>query len=250
MGLRAYRSTGLLRRNAGKLRSQLFFARLAHVTRTVTLVKIKPLLSRVFGFRLALRLALLIACFSIESIICLLRQLVVIINGEIVPDSDPRARTKRGQSSAAPPLQRTFGARVATVGGSSAGGGDSTSSTSSSGSGGSGGWGAGADAGSRGGGRASPAARGGGATSGPLQSLEAALGIEGRTVTAPAIGPVPSSEVPLVYLAVVAAAALLLQTWKVPVGAAGLYYLSKYSELNPAQRPGGGSGGSSGAMQM
>ena len=91
MGLRAYRSTGLLRRNAGKLRSQLFFARLAHVTRTVTLVKIKPLLSRVFGFRLALRLALLIACFSIESIICLLRQLVVIIN-------EARAEWLRGAS--------------------------------------------------------------------------------------------------------------------------------------------------------
>jgi hypothetical protein len=44
--------------------------------------------------------------------------------------------------------------------------------------------------------------------------------------------------VPQVYLAVVAVAALVLRTWKVPFFAAGMYYLSRYSAANPAQRPG------------
>jgi len=49
---------------------------------------------------------------------------------------------------------------------------------------------------------------------------------------------VPNPQVPQVYVAVVVVAALFLRTWKVPAFAAGMYYLSRYSANNPAQRPG------------
>ena len=108
---------------------------------------------------------------------------VVIINGEIVQDSDPRARAARGQQPAVSPrqdqaTQRGFGARVARVGE----GGDFAGGQQGGGSGSGGrGWGGGA---TRAGAAAAP--RGGGSAGGgvgavgdgPLVAVAKMLGIE------------------------------------------------------------------------
>mmetsp|Transcript_36927 Transcript_36927/g.74982 ORF Transcript_36927/g.74982 Transcript_36927/m.74982 type:complete len:153 (+) Transcript_36927:126-584(+) len=146
--------------------------------------------------------------------------MVVIINGEIVQDNDPRAAKARGGtagSSGSGARERQFGARIASVGSSS--GNDE---------------GAGGNAGGGGSVRAAPppAGRQGG---GPLDQLAEMVGVKGKTVPAPALGDyVAASEVPMIYVIVVVVVSCVLQNWKVPVGAVGLYYLQQYSAANPA----------------
>jgi hypothetical protein len=187
---------------------------------------------------------------------------VVIINGEIVQDKDPRALKARGLSAEGGAQQRQFGARITSVGGSVGGArGDATAPRVDD---------------TRGATRAAP--------NGPLDGLAGMIGIQGKTVIAPALGDyVPASEVtrkhagsimikinnvclsefltlkvPMIYIVVIAVATVILQNWKVrssilgfvavslflswcfsqvPVGAVGLYYLQQYSAAHTAQRP-------------
>mmetsp|Transcript_42524 Transcript_42524/g.78821 ORF Transcript_42524/g.78821 Transcript_42524/m.78821 type:complete len:156 (-) Transcript_42524:244-711(-) len=149
--------------------------------------------------------------------------MVVIINGEIVQDNDPRAAKARGGtagSSGSGARERQFGARIASVVSSS--GNDEGAGGNAAGGGGSGSV------------RAAPppAGRQGG---GPLDQLAEMVGVKGKTVPAPALGDyVAASEVPMIYVIVVVVVSCVLQNWKVPVGAVGLYYLQQYSAANPA----------------
>jgi len=121
--------------------------------------------------------------------VCVLFCLVVIINGEIVPDSDPRAKAARGQSASpgggsSAPRQRSFGARVAQVGqpaesSSSSSSGDAGSSSSGL-QGARQGWGQSGRprGGQQSGNTAAAASPAGPGTGGPLDQVAVFLGIQ------------------------------------------------------------------------
>lgn len=145
--------------------------------------------------------------------------MVLIVDGEILADTDPRAiaaRQRRGVASSsggaarpAPPQQPQRSA-------------------------------------------APPA--GGGAARNPLDQLAEAIGIQGQSVTIPAIWRVPMRQVPLIWLLLLGGLTMFAG-WRVPAAAALLHVFSGLSEAGtapgsqptpagsgPAPRPGGPAG--------
>ena len=140
--------------------------------------------------------------------------MVLIIDGEIVADNDPRAIARRKGSQQQQPAQPPPGAniRAATAGGAARPEG--------------GGGGAGAAGGS------------------PLDMLAAAIGIQGMSVTIPRLhARVPEREVPMVVIGLLGIATVFFG-WRILAMAAGLHVVSSISETAPA---GGGPGGGGGA---
>ena len=140
----------------------------------------------------------------------------IIINGEIVPDNDPRA------------VQR----RAAAAGGRGGGGG-----------GGGGGSGPGpqrpsAPGANIHGGQSRPepnAAAGGGGS--PLDALATAIGVQGQMIQIPAVMSIPARDVPMIMV-IILAVLTLVAGWKVLAGAAALHVFSGLSD--GAARGGGG----------
>ncbi|KAG5191232.1 hypothetical protein JKP88DRAFT_149533, partial [Tribonema minus] len=110
---------------------------------------------------------------------------VRIINGEIVQDNDPRLR------------QRTQSAATTARGGFGAGDGAARPTPSA-------------------------AAMAGGAAESPLQRLADMLGVKGKTITIPAVFGVPSRDVEVIHLLLVAAVSLIFG-WKALAFTAVLY---------------------------
>ena len=151
--------------------------------------------------------------------------MVLIIDGEIVQDNDPRAIARRNPKPAASqPAGRGPNIHSVGVGGGVGGGG--------------GGGGGGA----------------GGAGGGPLDQIADALGIRGRTVEIPAISRLPARQVQQIHLLILAALTLFLG-WQVLAVAVLLHVVSGLSEQpGAAGAPAGraaprapGGGGSPGA---
>ena len=128
--------------------------------------------------------------------------MVLIIDGEIVADSDPRAVARRNpkpQATAAP-----RGANIQSVGGGGGG----------------------------------PQQRPAGAGGSPLDALASAIGIQGQTIEVPGIaGRIPARQVPAIFLLLLAAATLFFG-WQCLAVAALLHVVSGLSE-QPAVGPGG-----------
>ena len=142
--------------------------------------------------------------------------MVLIIDGEVVADNDPRAIAKRrGASTSSQPSQSSAsqqagrGPRIQTTGGSG---------------------------GSAGGGGAPPGS--------PLDALASALGVQGQVVKVPALHQrIPEREVPVV-IAGILGVLTLLAGWRILAAAAVLHCVAGFSETAPqAPRGGGGSGG-------
>ena len=57
------------------------------------------------------------------------------------------------------------------------------------------------------------------ASQNPFKQLASMLGIDGKQVSMPALMGVPATSVDLIYVALVAAAALIFKSWKIPIGA-------------------------------
>lgn len=144
--------------------------------------------------------------------------MVLIIDGEIVQDNDPRAIARRKPSTASP--SRPAGANVAGVHG---GGGGGASNRAPGGGGG---------------------ARGAGQS--PLDALADAIGIGGMSVTVPRLhARVPAREVPMVAAGIVGLLTMLFG-WRVLAGCVLMHVFAGFSETAPQvanPRPGPGSGG-------
>jgi hypothetical protein len=170
----------------------------------------------------------------------------IIVNGEVIDEKDPRAVAYRrkqqggngggghgssnsgGNSFGTSPR---FGARISRVGDNESsdngngqahrawGGGQSTSGQSSRGME------------TRGSGQSGNAA----ASQNPFKQLASMLGIDGKQVSMPALMGVPATSVDLIYVALVAAAALIFKSWKIPIGALLGYYIFQHQSHNPPQ---------------
>lgn len=140
--------------------------------------------------------------------------MVLIIDGEIVQDNDPRAIARRKPSTASP--SRPAGANVAGVHGGG------------------------------GGGASNRAPGGGGAGQSPLDALADAIGIGGMSVTVPRLhARVPAREVPMVAAGIVGLLTMLFG-WRVLAGCVLMHVFAGFSETAPQvanPRPGPGSGG-------
>ena len=139
--------------------------------------------------------------------------MVLILDGEIVQDNDPRAIARRKGSAAAPQRASVASAPRPAPGGSGAG----------SGAGG------------------GP----GGAGGSPLDALAAGLGLEGQVITIPRLhARIPERHVPVVVAGLVGVATLFFG-WRVLAVAAALHVLSGFSETAPAGpgAPGRGAAG-------
>jgi hypothetical protein len=152
------------------------------------------------------------------------KSMVLIINGEIIADDDPRAVQKRGGGSAQPRASAPQGSgpNLQGLGGS---------------------------------GQSRPGAAGQGAGAGaggsPLDAIAEMIGIQGQTFLIPAVASIPARDVPLVVLLILAVMTLLVG-WKVLAGAAALHVFSGLSGQGAAPgagaaraggRAGGGAGG-------
>ena len=137
--------------------------------------------------------------------------MVLIIDGEIVADNDPRAIARR-KPAAAPAPAPGRGPNIRQTG----------------------------DAGAP---RPRPGG-GGGANGSPLDALAAAIGIEGQVLTIPRLhARIPPRDVPMVVAGLMGVATLFFG-WRVLAAAAALHVLSGFSETAaPAARPGGAGGG-------
>lgn len=143
--------------------------------------------------------------------------MVLIIDGEIVADNDPRAIARR-KPAAAP--QRPAGGGMGGIHSAGGGGG--------------------------GGGRAPPGGGGGAAGGSPLDALAAAIGIEGRVVTIPKLhARLPERQVPMIVAGIVGLLTMFMG-WRVLAGAALMHCVAGFSETAPAAPaaarppPGGG----------
>ena len=138
------------------------------------------------------------------------KSMVLIINGEIIADDDPRAVQKRGGGSAQPRASAPQGSgpNLQGLGGS---------------------------------GQSRPGAAGQGAGAGaggsPLDAIAEMIGIQGQTFLIPAVASIPARDVPLVVLLILAVMTLLVG-WKVLAGAAALHVFSGLSGQGAA--PGAG----------
>ena len=144
----------------------------------------------------------------------------VIINGEVVADTDPRAvaHRNRGRNSQQQQQRRGTG-RFGTLGGSS-----SNNNTNNNGRFASG----------RNNNNNNNNARNG--QNGPLAGLENLLGVSGKTFKVPAVLGNPSFEVPVIILIIVAFVTLLT-SWRFGLGATLLVYLYYNSLQTPAAPP-------------
>ena len=142
--------------------------------------------------------------------------MVLIIDGEIVADNDPRAIARR-----APPSQQQQPR-------SSAGRPPPGANVHGVGSGGGGG--------------GAPRA---GANASPLDALASAIGVQGQTVEIPAVWRIPARQVPLVALLLLALATVFFG-WQVLALCAALHVFSGLSEQPPTAAGGGGGGGGGG----
>ena len=186
--------------------------------------------------------------------------MVLILNGEVLQDNDPRAIAHRKKSSGGGGSSggsgggggrgggggagSRFGARIARVGEESTDNGNGQAHSNSGNNSSRGGWGgAGGSTGggrnSSGGGGGGSGGGGGGRPPGPFEQLAVMLGVEGKTVTAPALMGVPETQVDLVYIIVIAVVSMLLKNWKIPIAAVvGFYIFNHQRQANPT--PGGG----------
>ena len=149
--------------------------------------------------------------------------MVLIIDGEIVADNDPRAIARRKPSSAGPASSRPAGANISGIhGGNSQGSGGARAPAQAA--------------------RARPA---GGS---PLDAVAEALGIAGMTVTVPRLhARVPAREVPMIAAGIVGLLTMFFG-WRVLAGCALMHCFAGFSETAPqaAQatgRPGAAGGG-------
>ena len=128
--------------------------------------------------------------------------MVLIINGEIIADDDPRAVQRRSGGGSAQPrasapqgsgpnLQGLGGSRQAHPGGAA--------------------------------GQAGPGAGGS-----PLDAMAEMIGIQGQTFLIPAVANIPARDVPLIVMLILAVMTLLIG-WKVLAGAAVLHVFSGLS---------------------
>ena len=143
--------------------------------------------------------------------------MVLIIDGEIVADNDPRAVAKRrsGGSSSSP-------SSAAPAGGPRRGGPNLQGLPPA--------------------GQQAPAP-GGGAAGSPLDALANALGIQGQILTIPRLhARIPEREVPMVIAGLFGVATLIMG-WRVLAAAAILHCVAGISETAPPAAPGGGGGG-------
>ncbi|KAL1508447.1 hypothetical protein AB1Y20_004550 [Prymnesium parvum] len=138
--------------------------------------------------------------------------MVLIIDGEIVPDNDPRAVAKRAGSA---------GPRSSQSG--------PAPSTASSRSG-------------VGGGAPPPPAAANGAAASPIDAIAAAIGVQGQSVRVPAIASVPSREVPMIHIILLGAATLFFG-WRVLAFAAVAHVAHGLSQAGGAAPDRGGTGG-------
>ena len=132
----------------------------------------------------------------------------IIINGEVVPDNDPRAIERRAAAA------------------KGSGGGGSAPRPSAPGANVHGGQS-----------RPMPAAAAGGS---PLDALANAIGVQGQTVQIPAVMSIPARDVPMIMM-IILAVLTLVAGWKVLAVAAALHVFSGLSD--GAARGGGGGGG-------
>ena len=136
----------------------------------------------------------------------------VIINGEVVPDNDPRAIARRGGGgnnarNRAAQSRNRFG----TIGGGSTRGSSSRPNVSRQ-----------------------PAGTGAGNSSNPLASLEKMIGVEGKTFNVPAIMGNPSIDMPVIILFILAFLCILTN-WRVGAGGLLLCYLYYTNQVNQSQ---------------
>ena len=139
--------------------------------------------------------------------------MVLIIDGEIVADNDPRAVARRKGQQASP------GTQAPPRPGASGGGLPPNSAA-----------------------RQAPGGAAG-ATGSPLDTLAAAIGIEGQVVTIPRLhARIPERQVPMVAAGLLGVATLFFG-WRVLALAAALHVISGLSETAPAAAPAGGAAG-------
>ena len=131
----------------------------------------------------------------------------LIIDGEIVPDSDPRAVARR--AGAQKPAQKPAPSNSGSAPGSSTPPPRSQPTNGPS----------------------------------PLDAIASAIGVQGQTIEIPAIWRVPSRQVPMI-VAILLGGATLLFGWRVPAVAALLHVVSGLTEAgnagNPARAGGAG----------
>ena len=145
--------------------------------------------------------------------------MVLIINGEIIADDDPRAVQRRSGGGSAQPrasAPQGSGPNLQGLGGSR---------------------------------QPRPAAgqAGPGAGGSPLDAMAEMIGIQGQTFLIPAVANIPARDVPLIVMLILAVMTLLIG-WKVLAGAAVLHVFSGLSGQGAAPgagpaRAGGGAGG-------
>ena len=140
----------------------------------------------------------------------------IIINGEVVPDNDPRAVARRNRGRQAQTRGGSGG--FGRIGGSTSRASGSSRFTGQSNSG-------------MGQGRSSNGNSQGGP--GPLAGLENMLGVSGKTFKVPAIMGNPSFEIPVVVL-IILAFVTLLTSWRVGLGGCLLVYLYYNSLQTPS----------------
>ena len=132
--------------------------------------------------------------------------MVLIVDGEILQDNDPRAVAARQRRAGGASSAPFFGGRGG-VGGP-------------------------------------PPPRGappnaGAMGPGPLDQLAAAIGVHGQSLTIPAVWRIPAREVPLIWLLLLGVATMFVG-WRVIAAAAVLHVVSGMSEAGGGAPPGGG----------
>ena len=142
--------------------------------------------------------------------------MVVIIDGEIVPDDDPRAIRRRGGGgggASASPGQAT--PRFGTIGGNGGGGGGG--------------------GGASGGGSGQPPPQG--TPVNPLDKAAELMGIQGRKVAIPAVFGVRAHDVDLINIVCLGALSLFFG-WRIAAGGVVLWFIYQHQSQN--QPPAGG----------
>ena len=140
----------------------------------------------------------------------------IIINGEVVPDNDPRAVARRNRGRQ--PQTRGGSGGFGRIGGSTSRASGSSRFSGQSNSG------MGQGRSSNGNSQRGP---------GPLAGLENMLGVSGKTFKVPAIMGNPSFEIPVVVL-IILAFVTLLTSWRVGLGGCLLVYLYYNSLQTPS----------------
>ena len=148
----------------------------------------------------------------------------VIINGEVVADSDPRAIAHRNRGRRPQQQRNSSGGGFGRIGGSGNSGNNNNNNNNNN-----------RFVSSRRSGNGNTQQQNNGP--GPLAGLENMLGVSGKTFKVPAVMGNPSFEVPIIYLIIIAFVTLLT-SWRVGLGACLLLYLY-YNSLQTRQNPDG-----------